>query len=142
MVPQAISLLQSPDGLVGGGKVIAGGQSVGVGRAKDPLGINEGTFQERDGLDPAVRHLGRRRRGCRGRSGCRGGLAEDPLAVGEGALVQRDGLAQPPGGLVGGGEVVAGGQGVGVGRRPGPAQRSARVRSYSGMASSSRPAAW
>ena len=37
------------------------------------------------------------------------------LHVGEGALEQRDGLVQPPGVLVGVGEVVAGGQGVGVG---------------------------
>ena len=43
------------------------------------------------------------------------GVAEQPLAVGEGALVQRDGLGQPPGRLVGGGEVVAGAQGDGVG---------------------------
>ena len=43
------------------------------------------------------------------------GVAEDPLAVGEGALEQRDGLVQPPGALIGDGEVVAGGQGVGVG---------------------------
>ena len=42
------------------------------------------------------------------------GVAQDLFAVGEGALVQRDGFVQPPGGLVGGGEVVAGGQGVGV----------------------------
>ena len=43
------------------------------------------------------------------------GLAQDPLAVGEGALVQRDGLIQPPGSLVGAGEVAAGVEGVGVG---------------------------
>ena len=43
------------------------------------------------------------------------GLAQELLAVGEGALEQGDGLIQPPGVLVGAGEVVAGGQGVGVG---------------------------
>ena len=43
------------------------------------------------------------------------GVAQHPLAVGEGALQQRDGLIQPPGGLVGDGEVVAEDQGVGVG---------------------------
>ena len=37
------------------------------------------------------------------------------FAVGQGALVQRHGLGQPPGRLVGGGEVVAGAQGVRVG---------------------------
>ena len=49
-------------------------------------------------------------------------VAQDPLAVGEGALEQRDGLGQPPGLLVGAGEVAAGGQGVGVGLGPGPAR--------------------
>ena len=43
------------------------------------------------------------------------GVAEQPLGVGEGALVQRDGLAQPPSLVIGGGEVVAEGQGAGVG---------------------------
>ena len=40
--------------------------------------------------------------------------AEHPLAVGEGLLVQGDGPGQVPCLLVGGGEVVAGVQGVGV----------------------------
>jgi hypothetical protein len=40
--------------------------------------------------------------------------AEDPLRVGEGLLEQGDGAAQVPGRLVGGGEVVSGGEGVGV----------------------------
>jgi len=43
------------------------------------------------------------------------GVAQDPLVVGEGAFVQRDGLIEPPGVLVGVGEVVPGAQGVGVG---------------------------
>ena len=84
---------------------------------------------------------GRRRRGCCGRSGCRGGLAQDPLAIGEGAFQQRDGLGDPPGFLVGDGEVVAGGQGVGV-VSPSTRSQSARVRSSSGMASAIRPASW
>ena len=40
--------------------------------------------------------------------------AQDAQAVGEGLLVQGDGLVEAAGGLVGDGEVVAGGQGVGV----------------------------
>ena len=43
------------------------------------------------------------------------GVAQELFTVGEGALQEQDGLVPPPGGLVGGGEVVAGGQGVGVG---------------------------
>lgn len=39
---------------------------------------------------------------------------EAPLGVGEGPLVQRDRLGESSRRLVGGGEVVAGGQGVGV----------------------------
>ena len=62
------------------------------------------------------------------------GLAQDPLAVGEGALVQRDGLRQPPGVLVGGGEVVAGGQGVGVGLAQDPLAVG-----YEWLAKSARP---
>ena len=46
--------------------------------------------------------------------------AQDPLGVGEAALKQRDGLIQPPGVPVGGSEVVAGGQGVGVVRAQDP----------------------
>ena len=41
-------------------------------------------------------------------------VAEDPLPVGEGLLEQRDGPAQVPRRVVGVGEVVAGGQGLGV----------------------------
>ena len=40
--------------------------------------------------------------------------AEDAARVGEGLLVQRDGPVEVAGRLVGVGEVVAGGQGVGV----------------------------
>ena len=40
--------------------------------------------------------------------------AEDPCGVGEGLLEQRDGPAQVPGCVVGGGKVVAGGQGAGM----------------------------
>ena len=46
--------------------------------------------------------------------------AEQPLAVGEVALVQGDRLAQPARRLVGLGEVVARGQGVGVVRAEQP----------------------
>ncbi len=42
------------------------------------------------------------------------GVAEDLLVLGEGGLVQGDGPFQAPGCLVGAGEVVAAGQGVGV----------------------------
>lgn len=48
------------------------------------------------------------------------GLAQDPLAVGEGALVQGDRLIGAARGLVGDGEVVAGGQRVGVIGAKGP----------------------
>ena len=46
--------------------------------------------------------------------------AQDPLAVGQGPLVQRDRLGGPARGLVGEGEVVPGGQGVGVVRAQDP----------------------
>ena len=90
---------------------------------------------------PAARRPGRRPRGVAGGQGVGVSVAQHPLAVGEGALEQRDGLVQPPGGLVGGREVIAGGQGVGV-ASPRTRSRSARVRSNSEMALSSRPAAW
>ena len=61
--------------------------------------------------------------------------------VGEGALQQGDGLVQPPGRPVGGGEVVAGAQGVGVGLAQDPLAVGEGALN-SGMASSSRPASW
>ena len=67
--------------------------------------------------------------------------AEDPLAVGEGLLVQGDGPVQLPGRLVGAGEVVAGGQGVGVvgAEDPLPVGEGLLVQ---GDGAVSRPAAW
>ena len=43
------------------------------------------------------------------------GLAQDLFAVGEGALQEENGFPQPPGDLVGGGQIVARVQGVRVG---------------------------
>lgn len=65
---------------------------------------------------------------------------EEPFAVAEGLPVQGDGLIQAPRLPVGAGEVVADVQGEEV---LGPLTRSqsARVCSYSAMASSRRPAA-
>ena len=44
------------------------------------------------------------------------GRSQDLLGVGEGALQERDGLVQPPRGLIGESEAVAGDQTIGVGR--------------------------
>ena len=63
---------------------------------------------------------GRRRRGCCGRSGCRGGRGPGPVRGRRGSARAGDRLGGAARGPVGDGEVVAGGQGVGVVRAQDP----------------------
>ena len=137
----SLTFVRTPGLVTGGGEVVAGGQGVGVGVAEHPLAVGEGALVQRDGLIQPPGRLVGDGEVVAGGQGVGVGVAQQPLAVGEGALVQRDGLVQPPGRPVGVGEVVAGGQGVGVG----VAQDLLAVGEgalVSGMASSSRPAAW
>ena len=137
---QRDGLLQPPGVAVGGGEAVTGAQGAGVGLTQDPLAVSEGALQQRDGLlQPPGVPVGASE-AVTGGQGVGVGLAQDPLAVSEGALQQRDGLLQPPGVPVGGSEAVAVGQGVGW-ASPRTRAESVRVRSNSGMASSSRPAA-
>lgn len=133
MVPQNFSLLQSPDGLVGGGEVIAYGQSFGVGHAKDPLGINESVLQEWDGPIQTPSGLVGAGEVVADAQGAGVRLAQDLLGVGDRAFQERNGLIQPPRGPVRVAKVIAGIK-VSGWVSPRTCSRSATVRSRSGMA--------
>ena len=139
--PSLRLVLRTPGRLVSVGEVVPGNQGVGVVGAQDLLVFGEGALVQRDGLaQPSGRLVGAGKV-VAGGQGAGVGVAQDPLAVGEGALEQRDGLGQPSGRLVGAArlsrEVRVSGW-----ASPRTRSRSARVRSNSGMASPSRPAAW
>ena len=110
-----IASSRRPGRPVGVGEVVPGGQGVGVVGAEDPLAVGEGLLEQRDRLGQVARPPGRRRRGCCGSSGCRGGRGRGP-ARGRRGSARTAGSPRPdrPAASVGGGEVVAGGQGVGV----------------------------
>ena len=130
---------QPPRRLVGAGEVVAAGQGVGVVAPRTcsrwARVVSAGGWPRP--VRPATR---RRRRGCCGWSGCRGGCRPGPARARRGSLVQGDGPPSPPGRLVGAGEVVAAGQGVGVVWRPGPARaRRGCARTGGWPAQSARP---
>ena len=106
---------RSPADSVGVGEVVARGQGVGVVGAEDPLAVGQGALVQGDGRVQVPRRLGRRRRGCCARSGCRGGRRRGS-ARGRPGCARTGGWprSRSPGRLVGVGEVVARGQGVGV----------------------------
>ena len=110
-----IASAQVPRRLVGAGEVVARGQGVGVVGAQDPLAVGQGLLVQRDRLAQVRPPPGRRRRGCCARPGCRGGRRPAP-ARGRRGSARSSGIARPrsPRRLVGVGEVVARGQGVGV----------------------------
>ena len=111
---QRDGLVQAPRRLIGAGEVVAGGQGIGVVGAQDPLGVGEGALVAAGSPRPAAPPPGRRRRGCCGRPGYRGGRGPGPARSRRGSA--RTARSPPRGAppLVGASEVVAGGQGIGV----------------------------